>query len=206
MNGKGDFTFANGAVNGLNVAGMVRGVTQGKLSGLKTSPTEKTDFSELASTWTIVNGVASNQDLHLVSPLLRVTGAGNVMLGAQQVDYLMKPKLVSNIAGQGGANANEQGLEVPVRVHGPWTKLDYTPDLKGIFADPNKAVDTIKEIGKQFKGQNAGDALKSILGGGKAPATAPAPAGQPPAGGTATPAPAAKPTAKQLLDQFLKPQ
>ena len=202
LNGKGDFTFANGAVNGLNVAGMIRGVTQGKLSGLKTSPTEKTDFSELASTWTIANGVASNQDLRLVSPLLRLTGGGNVMLGAQQADYVMKPKLVSSLAGQGGAAANEQGIEVPVRVHGPWSRLEYTPDLKGIFADPNKAVDTLKEIGKQFKGQNAGDALKSILGGGKAPA---ATAGQQP-GATGTTQPQPKPSAKQLLDQFLKPQ
>ncbi len=200
LNGKGDFTFANGAVNGLNVAGMIRGVTQGKLTGLKTSPTEKTDFSELASTWTIVNGVASNQDLRLASPLLRLTGGGNVMLGAQQVDYIMKPKLVSSAAGQGGAVANEQGIEVPVRVHGPWSKLDYTPDLKGIFSDPNKAVDTIKEIGKQFKGQSAGEALKSLLGGGKAQ---PVPAGQQP-GTTGTTQP--KPTAKQLLDQFLKPK
>ena len=198
LNGKGDFTFANGAVNGLNVAGMMRGVTQGKLTGLKTSPTEKTDFSELASTWTVANGVASNQDLRLVSPLLRLTGAGNVMLGSQQVDYIMKPKLVSNLAGQGGATANEQGIEVPVRVHGPWSKIDYTPDLKGIFSDPNKAVDTIKEIGKQFKGQNAGDALKSILGGGKPPAQQPGTTGT-----TGTSQPAQKPNAKQLLDQFL---
>ena len=202
LNGKGDFTFANGAVNGLNVAGMIRGVTQGKLTGLKTSPTEKTDFSELASTWTIANGVASNQDLRLVSPLLRLTGGGNVMLGAQQVDYVMKPKLVSSLTGQGGAAANEQGIEVPVRVHGPWSKIDYTPDLKGIFSDPNKAVETIKEIGKQFKGQNAGDALKSLLGGGK---TTAAPAGQQP-GATGTAQPQPKPSAKQLLDQFLKPQ
>jgi AsmA protein len=199
LNGKGDFTFANGAVNGLNVAGMIRGVTQGKLTGLKTSPTEKTDFSELASTWTITNGVASNQDLRLVSPLLRLTGGGNVMLGAQQVDYIMKPKLVSSLTGQGGA-ANEQGIEVPVRVHGPWSKIDYTPDLKGIFSDPNKAVETIKEIGKQFKGQNAGEALKSLLGSGKAQ---PVPAGQQP-GTTGTTQP--KPNAKQLLDQFLKPK
>lgn len=197
LNGKGDFTFAYGAVNGLNVAGMIRGISQGKLSGLKTSPSEKTDFSELASSWTITNGIASNQDLRLVSPLLRLTGSGNVMLGAQQVDYIMRPKLVSSLAGQGGA-ANEQGLEVPVRVHGPWSKLDYTPDLKGILSDPNKAVDTIKEIGKQLKGKNAGEALKSLLGGGK-PNTQQS-------GSTGSTQPQQKPNAKQLLDQFLKPQ
>ena len=197
LNGKGDFTFANGAINGLNVAGMVRGISQGKLSGLKSSPDEKTDFSELASSWTITNGVASNQDLRLVSPLLRLTGAGNVMLGDRQVDYMARPKLVSSLQGQGGAGT-EQGIEVPVRVHGSWDKVSYTPDLKGILSDPNKALDTIKQIGSQLKGKNAGDIVNDLLGKSK---------GSPAQTGSTGTDPAQKPSkAEDLLNKFLKPQ
>lgn len=48
-----------------------------------------------------------------------------------------------------------------------------TPDIGGILKDPGKAVEAIKEIGKQFKeGGNAkdiGDAVKGAIGkdGGK---------------------------------------
>ena len=194
LNGKSEFTFANGAINGLNVAGMVRGISQGKLSGLKASPTEKTDFSELASSWTITNGIASNQDLRLVSPLLRLGGGGNVMLGDRQVDYIAKPKLVSSLQGQGGAAAADEGIEVPVRVHGPWDKVQYTPDLKGILADPNKAIETVKKLGEQFKGKKAGEIVNDLLGKVQ---------GQPAQPGSA---PAPKVKAKDLLDQLLKGQ
>jgi AsmA protein len=196
LNGKSEFIFANGAINGLNVAGMVRGISQGKLSGLKTSPTEKTDFSELASSWTITNGIAANQDLRLVSPLLRLGGAGNVMLGDRQVDYMAKPKLVSSLQGQGGAADADQGLEIPVRVHGPWDKVQYTPDLKGILADPNKAIDTVKKLGEQFKGKKAGDIVNDLLGKVQGQTgSSPDGAGQ-----------AQKIKPKDLLDQLLKGQ
>lgn len=207
LNGKSEVVFANGAIVGINVPGMVRSISQGKLGGLKSSPSEKTDFSEMSATFNIANGIAQNQDLKLVSPLLRVTGAGNVSLPARQVDYTIKPKLVADLQGQGG-NDKLAGLEIPVRVKGPWEKLDYTPELGGILKDPNKALDAVKEIGKQFKGKDAGEIVKGLLGGNKGGNTGTA--GGATAGGTgagaAQPQPQEKPSTKKLLDQFLKPQ
>lgn len=186
--GKVDFTFADGAVKGLNVAGMMRAAGQGRIADLKTAPTEKTDFSELSSTWNVAAGVAQNQDLKLSSPLLRVTGAGTVTLPARQVDYTVRPKIVSDIAGQGGAQGLS-GIEVPVRIHGPWDKPKIAPDLAGVLKNP-KAIDTIKEIGKQFKGKNAGEIVDGLLG----------------KGGNAGEATDGKTNAKKLLDQFLNKQ
>lgn len=200
LSGKADLKFADGAIVGINIPGMIRNVGQGKLGGLKTAPSEKTDFSELASTWAIAGGIAQNQDLALVSPLLRVSGAGKILLGARQIDYTMKPKVVADLAGQGG-NTALAGLEIPLRITGPWEKPKFEPDLKGLLNDPDKAIDTIKEIGKQFKGKNAKEILDGLLGGGNSPAgqTAPAPDGQ-------APAPDKPSKTQQLLDKFLKPQ
>ncbi len=174
LNGKADLTFTDGAIVGINIPGMIRSLGSGNLGALKDAPTEKTDFSQLSSTWAIANGVALNQDLQLVSPLLRVTGTGKVAIGQRQIDYLMKPKVVANLTGQGG-DQGLSGLEVPLRIHGSWEKPKFTPDLKGILSDPNKVIDQVKEIGKQFKGKDAKDFLKGILGGGQnaAPAAAP---------------------------------
>ncbi len=199
LNGKADLVFTEGAIAGINVAGMVRGLNQGKLGGLSTSPSEKTDFSELGSTWTITNGVASNQDLHLMSPLLRLTGAGTVSLPQRHVDYLMRPKLVSSLSGQGGKD--EGGIEIPVKVQGPWDKLAYTPDLSGILKDPNKALDQVKKIGEQLKGKDAGAIVKGILGGNKGAA---AEGGANAGGGTTSGQ--QKLDAKSILDGLLKKQ
>ena len=191
LNGKTEFGFANGAIIGFNVPGAIRGITQGKFSGLKRAPAEKTDFSELSASFQITNGVAQNQDLKLTSPLLRVSGTGAVQLPQRTIDYTVKPKIVASLEGQQGA-ASLSGLEIPVRITGPWEKPNFEPDLKGILADPNKAVDAIKQIGKQFKGKNANEIVDGLLGKKNADGT------------TSSTVNSAK--AKDLLNKFLKPQ
>lgn len=189
LNGKADFSFADGALAGFNVAGAVRGISQGKFSALKKSPTEKTDFSELSATFKVTDGIAQNQDLKLTSPLLRVSGAGAVQLPQRTLDYTVKPKLVASLEGQKGA-VDVKGIEVPVRITGPWDKPKYEPDLKGLLADPNKAMDTVKQIGKQLKGKNSKEIVDSLLGDSKSGATT---------GST-------KEKAKDILNNLLKQQ
>ena len=188
LNGKADVKFNNGAIVGFNLPGAIRGISQGKLTGLKNSPAEKTDFSEMAATFNITNGVAQNQDLSLVSPLLRVGGAGAVQLPQRTVDYTVKPKLVASLEGQQGASALN-GLEIPVRISGPWAKPSFEPDLKGVLADPSKALDAVKQIGKQFKGKSASEIANELLG---------KKSGDDATGSTSN--------AKDLLNKFLKPQ
>lgn len=165
-NGKADFAFSNGAIVGYNIPGTIRGLTQGRFSGFDKSAAEKTDFSELMATFTITNGIATNQDLRMTGPLLRVTGTGTVALPTQSIDYTLKPKFVASLQGQGGVDALS-GIEVPVRVTGPWAKPQFTPDASGILKDPNKAIQAVKEIGRQLKEDGTakqwGDALKGLL-------------------------------------------
>lgn len=182
LNGKFEFAFADGAIIGINVAEMMRGLGKGRFGGLGTAPSDKTDFSEMTSTWTVNQGVAENQDLKLLSPLMRLSGAGRVTLPTREVDYMLRPKLVASLSGQGGAQ-DVNGVEVPVRVHGPWENPKYTPDLAGILKDP-KAIDTIKQVGKQLEGKNTDEIVNDLLGGGEK-------------------AEKKKAKAKKLLDKFL---
>ncbi len=185
LNGKMEFAFADGAIIGVNVAEMMRNLSKGNLGGLDTRPTDKTDFSEMTSTWTVKSGIAENQDLKLVGPLLRVAGSGRVALPTREVDYMLRPKVVADLTGQ-GATQEASGIEVPVRMHGSWDDPKFTPDLAGALKNP-KAAETIKEIGKQFKGKKADEIVNDLLGGGeKAEST--------------------KAKGKKLLEQFLNPQ
>ena len=163
LNGTAGFQFADGAVVGFNLPGAIRGLSNGNFAALRTAPSEKTDFSALGATFTITNGVAQNQDLQLVSPMLRVTGAGTVHMPERTVDYTVKPKLVASLEGQQG-DASASGIEVPVHITGSWDRPSYRPDLKGVLSDPNKAVETIKEIGKKLKGKNANEIVDQLFG------------------------------------------
>lgn len=166
LGGSADLKVNDGAIVGINIPGMLRNIGQGKLGGLSSAPTEKTDFSEMSSSWAINSGVARNSDLKLAGPLIRVTGEGAVKLGERTIDYTLKPKIVADTRGQGGA-VDIGGLEVPLKIQGPWEKPKFVPDVKGILKDPNKVIDSVKEIGKQFKGKNANELLDGLLGGKK---------------------------------------
>jgi AsmA protein len=70
------------------------------------------------------------------------------------------------MAGQGG-DENLGGIEIPVHVGGSWDEPKFKPDVAGVLKDPDKAVETIKEIGKQFKGKKADEILKGLFGGSR---------------------------------------
>lgn len=161
LNGKASFAFTDGAISGFNVAKIVRGLGQGRLTGLSATPEEKTDFSQLSASFDIAEGVATNSDLTLQSPLLRVSGDGRVLLGERKIDYTVRPKLVADATGQGGA-AVLSGLEVPVKITGSWDKPQIAPDLSKI--DANQAVQAVQEIGKKLKDKDAGEVVDELFG------------------------------------------
>ena len=165
LNGTASFAFEDGAIVGVNVPKTVRAIQQGRFTDLGGAPDEKTDFSQLTASVNIQKGIAVNNDLKMQSPLLRVTGEGKVMLPRRRVDYIVKPKIVASLSGQGGDEA-ASGLEIPVRIHGPFEDLRYTPDFKGLLKDPNKAAETVRELGRKYGGEEAGKVLDNLLGGG----------------------------------------
>jgi AsmA protein len=147
--GQGRFAFTDGAIVGLNIPQMVRGLGKGKVSGLKRDESLKTDFSELSGTLSITGGLVTNKDLNLAGPLLRMAGAGTIDLPAQRLDYAVMPKIVASLEGQGGTDAT--GITIPVRIDGPWAKPRITPDLAALAKNPEAIANTVKELGGKLK-------------------------------------------------------
>lgn len=145
LEGTASFAFADGAVRGINVARMIRGVSESILSGWEGTPAEKTDFSLLQANFAINHGRAVNDDLQLLGPLVRVTGAGAVDLSARSLDYRVNPKLVASIEGQGG-EAELEGIGVPVAIRGSWSDPKIYPDIEGALQDPQAVYDQIKGL------------------------------------------------------------
>jgi len=147
LNGKGALSFLDGAIKGINLAEMVRNVTTAFTGG---GSSQKTDFAELGGTFTITNGIVSNKDLALKSPLLRVEGAGTVELPPRTVHYRIEPKAVASLQGQGG-KSDVGGISVPVIVEGPWENLSFRPDLEAMVK--GKATEAIQgAIGGKLPG------------------------------------------------------
>ena len=165
LSGRASFVFTDGALIGWNIPQMLRGLQQGKVGELQKSQSAKTDFTEFAANFSVSRGVANTQDMRMISPFVRLNGSGNTDLGQRYLDMILRPKLVASLIGQGGQQ-DLRGIEVPVRITGSWDDPKANPDLSGVLSNPGQVVETVKEIGKKFKGKNAGEIVRQLLGKG----------------------------------------
>ena len=132
LNGSATFAFTDGAINGVNVARMIR-EAYARIKGAKLPPEEteqKTDFSELRGSMHVKNGVATNNDFIVRTPLLRINGKGTVNLPAETVDYRVAATIVTTLKGQGGEELKDL-VGIPIPIH-----------VTGNVADPTYALDT----------------------------------------------------------------
>ncbi len=161
MNGNLSLNLVDGAIKGINIAKTLRDA-QGMLGKAQTqaaNQSEKTDFSELKATFKISHGVAHNDDLLLKSPLLRLAGAGDIDIGQSSMNYLAKATLAKTLEGQGGRDS-VAGITVPVRVAGPFSSLNYTPDFGAMVSGAAKLK---VEAAKQEIRAKAQEHLKNSL-------------------------------------------
>ena len=170
MSSLGGTVFANfqdGAIRGLNVAQMIRSLTSGTLSGWQQGKEQTTDLTQLSASFGIDKGQAATTDLSLVGPLVKMTGAGTVDLGAKTLAFRVEPKLVMTTEGQGRAS-DPVGLGIPVVIDGPWAEPRIYPDMAGILDNPDAAYARLKEMGKGLFGAGGGGlgGLGGLIGGG----------------------------------------
>jgi AsmA protein len=153
LSGTAEFSFTDGAINGVNIAALIR-EAQATLKGQSAPKQEqpnRTDFALLRGTATVSNGLVKNDDLLMQSPLLRISGAGEVSLPKETIDYTLTTKFVGSLEGQGGMDHKElKGVSIPVRVGGTFSKPTYTPDLGAVMTDAAKA-EVDKRVQKEKK-------------------------------------------------------
>ena len=134
LTGTASFAFTDGAINGVNVAKMLRDAWA-RLKGKPVSADEpvKTDFAELLGSAVMEKGHITNNDLLMKSPLLRLTGKGWADLPQNSVDYLATVTVVGTLQGQDGASMEDlKGLPLPLRVKGELDKPEIGLDPKAL--------------------------------------------------------------------------
>ncbi len=131
LNGKGQLQFNDGAIVGIDLAGMVRNAKAAFGLAQKPSERPRTDFAELSAPFTITNGLFNTPQTSLKSPLIRVLAAGDANLVTETLDFRVEPKVVGTIKGQGDVS-DRSGLMVPVIVSGTFSDPKFAPDLAGV--------------------------------------------------------------------------
>ena len=168
LNGHFSLNLVDGAVKGIDIDKKLL-AAQAMLSGgggvtsesLAANPGEKTKFKEFKATFKVNNGVAHNDDLSLRSELVRVSGAGDINIGNDSVDYRAKAAIARTADGK-------SGITVPVHVNGPYTDLKYTLDYGAMIREAvkqkvdEKVESRKKELENQMQ-QQLQDKLKGLF-------------------------------------------
>jgi len=144
LNGKGELFFQDGAIIGIDLAQLARGIKSGFTLGQQ-GERPRTDFAELHAPFTISNGLVDTKKTTLKSPFIRVNGNGKADLVSETIDFRLNPKLVGTIKGQGDKEAHS-GIAVPVIVGGTFDKPTFSPDLEALVKQQGIDREEITEI------------------------------------------------------------
>ena len=132
LDGKGQFVFTDGAVKGIDLAGMARNVKGAFGLAKEGEQKPKTDFSELNAPFTVTKGLVDTTGTTMNSPLLRILATGKANLVNESLDLRVETKLVGSLKGQGDTKERE-GITVPILVTGTFSSPSFAPDMKGVL-------------------------------------------------------------------------
>ncbi|WP_117233270.1 AsmA family protein [Vibrio maerlii] len=162
--------FEDGAVNGINVAKLIR-ENYAKFKGDKveaTAEAEKTDFSAMEATLKLNKGIVTTDNLTMQSPLLRIRGNGSANYLKETVDFTVSTSFVGSLEGQGGKDIDElKDVTIPVNISGSWAD----PKFKLVFDDvlkqkAQKELDRgVEKITDKIKDEKTKKAVDGLLKG-----------------------------------------
>ncbi|MEZ8989061.1 AsmA family protein [Vibrio breoganii] len=127
--------FADGAINGINVAQIIR-TNYAKFKGEeapKETEAKKTDFSAMNAVVKLNKGVATLSGVSVQSPLLRIKASGDANYLKETMDILAKTSVVGSLEGQGGKDIDDlTDLTIPLRIQGSWASPKVSLDLAAL--------------------------------------------------------------------------
>ncbi|MEZ9700541.1 AsmA family protein [Vibrio sp. 10N.261.46.E12] len=166
--------FEDGAVNGINVAQLIR-ENYAKIKGEKIESkdeAQKTDFSAMKATLKVDKGWVSTNDLSAQSPLLRVTGQGKANFINETVDFLVRTSIVGSLEGQGGKSIDDlKDVTIPIKVTGQWADPKFALVFDDVLKQKaqkeiDRGLEKLDEkYGDKIKDEKTRDAVNGLLKG-----------------------------------------
>ncbi|HUV77912.1 MAG TPA: AsmA family protein [Desulfobacterales bacterium] len=170
LNGEGELLFKDGAIKGIDLAGMVNNVKAAFGLAEKAGETLRTDFSKLEVPFTVKQGLVNTANTNLISPLIRLTASGTADLVSENLDFTVDPKFVGTLKGQEDTQ-ERSGLLVPVLVTGTFSSPKFRPDLERILKQklekslPDLQKQLLPGDGQKVEPQDIGKQIKGLIKG-----------------------------------------
>jgi AsmA protein len=147
IGGSAEVVITDGAVRGWDADAIVAGLSRGKLPPVHRQMEARTPFRRLSASFQIAHGVARSKDILLDSATVGATGTGTINIVDRNIDLQLKPRIAAG------------GVEVPVRIAGPWEEPKAVADLAAALKSPQA-----QQAARQLREGNVDGALRSVLG------------------------------------------
>ena len=147
LGGTFNIEVLDGEIKHLDIMKLVSQVSSAVISGWGQAPESPSTFTRAGASFTIADGIAKSVDVEMKSPLLQVTGSGEVDMLRQVLDFKFDPQLVTG-------EDRTSSLPVQVAVKGPWNNPKIYPDVAGILDNPDAAYDALRQLGLPEKTLN----------------------------------------------------
>lgn len=167
LNGKGQFGFDNGVLQGIDIPNLINSAYAiVKKTPLQESNRGQTDFGKMTGTFSIQNGIVTNNDLLLSAPQFTTNGNGTIDLPQQQIRYHLKTLLNKASIEDKDTMLNLYGVSIPILISGslqnPRIGLDGEEVAKLLAGVQVKKVEM--QIKDKLKGKKASELLNSLFG------------------------------------------
>lgn len=153
LSGAGVLNLGPGAIEGLDIAGMIRTLDTGFVG-----EGQRTVFDSLSASFEMDGGDLFNRDLLMAGPVISAEGAGRIGLGARDLEYRIRPTALRGEDGTGG-------ISVPLWITGSWAAPSFALDLEALaqenLREEAKALeDDLKAKAAAELDQQAGESLE----------------------------------------------
>lgn len=139
VNATGDFSILDGELYGINIPQEIRSL-KATLTG-KAAPTQanvkKTDFASLMGKFSVQKGILDNQNLIMLSPIMRLDGSGTVNTINQAINYKLGVTPLSH-SDQKTEYLDLHGFTIPLLIQGTFTDPSFKLDTEGALKEQIK--------------------------------------------------------------------
>lgn len=163
--GNGKFSVANGQISKVNLLDLLHNITGAGNAG------GTTQFTRMDGSFTISQGVISNNDLLIALQGARVNGTGNVNLPAYTINYRLSPQTYSQKEDVAtGKTVDRAGVQVPILIAGSMDNPSFQPDVGSVIqnalSDPKQFKEALKNSRGDIKEQlkQPKDAVRNLKG------------------------------------------
>jgi len=165
--GSAQLSMENARLNGMNIQQLVQqAITRNNNSvqGLERYE-HYTAVKTLQAQGELAEGTLQLSNLTADSEMLAAKGEGSVNFPDSQCDMNLNVRVTGGWTGNSGLISRLQNTDIPLRVYGPWTQLNYQLQVDQVLRSQlqNEAKSAIQNWVDKNKGNKEGKDLKSLI-------------------------------------------